>query len=256
MVNAELSRSKPATEAGNVQALDGPRGQPIEEGKKEEEKEEEENEEEERKSEIGNQINKSKNKRLRRKERKNRSLTLKLLGNNVDGLKNKLESLEHLIISENPSVFFFQETKMGRAGKIKTPSSRKYTWYELNRTKEAEKGEKGGGVAIGVLNELHPSWISEGDDDAEALTIEIWVEGFPLRLVCGYGPQEYDNKERKESFWKYLNNETQKASTDGAGLILQMDGNLWAGKGIIDSDRKKQNQNGKFFNPFCYRTLI
>ena len=37
---------------------------------------------------------------------------------------------------------------------------------------------------------LEPSWISEGDDNAEALTDEAWVEGFPIRLLCGYGPQE------------------------------------------------------------------
>ena len=107
-------------------------------------------------------------------------------------------------MTENPSVLFFQETKLGRSGRIKTPSSRKYTWYELHRSKEAEKGEQGGGLAIGVLNILDPSWISEGDNEAEALNVEIWIEGVPVRLVCGYGLQEYDRKERKESFWDYL----------------------------------------------------
>ena len=103
-------------------------------------------------------------------------------------------------MSENPSVLFLQETKSGRSGRIKTPSSQKYTWYELHRSKEAEKGEMGGGLAIGVLNMLDPSWVSEGNNEAEALTVEIWVEGFPVRLVCGYGPQEYDKKERKKLF--------------------------------------------------------
>ena len=44
---------------------------------------------------------------------------------------------------------------------------------------------------------------------------------------------------RKESFWKYLNVEVQKAKDDEAGLILQMDGNLWAGNNIINGDVKK-----------------
>ena len=56
--------------------------------------------------------------------------------------------------------------------------------------------------------------------------------------------------ERKESFWKYLNDEVQKTEDDGAALILQMDGNLWAGKTIIKGDVKKQNQNGKYFETF------
>ena len=176
--------------------------------------------------------------------------TLKMFGNNVDGLLNKLESLEHLIVTETPSVIFLQETKMGRAGRIKTPSSKKYTFYELHRTKEAEKGERGGGLVIGVLNDLDPSWISEGDDNAEALTVEVWIEGFPIRLICGYGPQEYDEKTRKERFWQYLDQETQSAKRDGAAVVLQMDGNLWAGNGIIKRDPKKQNQNGKMFEDF------
>ena len=136
------------------------------------------------------------------------------------------------------------------SGRIKTPCCKQFTFYELHRTREAENGDKGGGLAIGVINDLNPTWISEGDDNVEALTVDIWVEGFPIRLICGYGPQEYDKKVRKLSFWSYLNTETQKAQTDGAGLIIQMDGNQWAGKGIIKSDPKNQNQNGKFFESF------
>ena len=56
--------------------------------------------------------------------------------------------------------------------------------------------------------------------------MEIWVGGFPVRLICDYGPHESDKKERKESFWEYLNVETQKSVDDGGGLIIQMDGNL------------------------------
>ena len=43
-----------------------------------------------------------------------------------------------------------------------------------------------------MVNCLEPSWISDGDDDAEALTVEIWVEEFPVTLICAYGPQESD----------------------------------------------------------------
>ena len=105
----------------------------------------------------------------------------------------------------------------------------------------------GGGLVIGVKNTLDPSWISEGDDEAEALTVEIWVEGFPIRLICGYGTQEYDGRKRKESFWKYLHDEVHKARMDGAGIVIQMDGNLWAGDKIINGDIRKQNQSGKLF---------
>ena len=49
------------------------------------------------------------------------------------------------------------------------------------------------------------------------------------------------------AFWDYLNKEVQNAAKDGAGLIIQMDGNLWAGDRIIKGDLKVQNQNGKIF---------
>ena len=126
---------------------------------------------------------------------------------------------------QNPAAIFLQETKLRRPNRIKTPSSKNYTFYELHRSKTAEKGETGGGLALGVLNSLEPSWISEGDDNCETITVEIWVEGFPIRLVCGYGPQEYDNPSRKQKFWDYLNKEVDDASKDGAAFILQMDGN-------------------------------
>ena len=194
-------------------------------------------------------MKKSKRKRLRRNQTKTKSSKLKFIGNNADGLMNKLELLEN-ILKENPSAIFIQETQSKRPGRIKTPSFKKYTWHELHRTKIAEKGEKGGGIALGVINTLEPSWISEGDDDAEAITVEIWIEGFPIRLVCGYGPQLYDKTPRKDKFWSYLNEEVENATNNGAAFVLQMDGNLWAGKEILKNDPKDQNQNGKYFDKF------
>ena len=195
-------------------------------------------------------FNKSKRKRIRRKENKNKEYSLKMIGNNANCLLCKLRSLEHVLSVEKPAALFIQETKLKRAGRIKTPSCSIYTWYELHRTDSADKGQNGGGLALGVLNVLEPSWVSEGDDDAEAITIEIWVEGFPIRLVCAYGPQEGDKKERKNKFWEYLTTEAKKATKTGAGLIIQMDGNLWAGNQIINGDPNQQNQNGKFFKEF------
>ena len=182
-----------------------------------------------------------------------KKVKLNIIGNNVDGVLKKLESLENLILNENPAVIFLQETQVKRSGQIKTPSSKNYTWYELNRTKNAPKGENGGGVAIGIQNGLEPSWISEGDDDAEVITVEIWIDEFPVRLICGYGPQLYDCKDRKDKFWTYCNKEIQSAKEDGAAVILQMDGNSWAGDKIIPGDPNSQNSNGKRLEEFLVK---
>ena len=120
-------------------------------------------------------------------ERKGNETKLTFLGNNVDGILRKLDALKNILKTENPGAIFLQETKVGRTGRIKVPSNTNYTWYEHVRSQEAVKGVKGGGLALGVLNSLYPSYISEGDDHAEALTVEIWAGGFPIRLICGYG---------------------------------------------------------------------
>ena len=74
-----------------------------------------------------------------------------------------------------------------------------------------------------------------------------------IRLTCGYGPQNYDPQNRKEKFWEYLDREVENASNSGAAFVLQMDGNLWAGKNIIKNDPKEQNQNGKYFEKFLQK---
>ena len=94
--------------------------------------------------------NKSKRKRIRRKENKGKEISLKLMANNTNSLATKLEALEHILCTEKPSILFLQKTKLRRPGRIKTPSSLQYTWYELHRTEHAKKGEQGGGLAIGV----------------------------------------------------------------------------------------------------------
>ena len=48
----------------------------------------------------------------------------------------------------------------------------------------------------------------------------------------------------------FLDKEVQFAKLSGSGFILQFDGNLWAGKGIIPGDPRLQNQNGKLFESF------
>ena len=45
----------------------------------------------------------------------------------MNSLISKLESLENVLSVEKPSVIFLQETKLGRTGRIKTPTSKMFT---------------------------------------------------------------------------------------------------------------------------------
>ena len=108
----------------------------------------------------------------------------------------------------------------------------------------------GGGLAIGCVPELTPAWVREGEGPVEALSVNIFVKKFKIRCCVAYGCQETDSIENKEAFWKYMNEEVLEASQTDSGLVMQFDGNLWAGDGIIPNDPRHQNRNGKLFKEF------
>ena len=170
------------------------------------------------------------------------------MGINCAGILNKLESFEDLLISKEPSIFCLQETKVKRPNQIKTETSKRFTIYELLRKKSS-----GGGLALGVLTDLQPAWVDQGDDEVEVLVVEVWVNEFPIRILNGYGPQLSDSNERKQKFWNFIEKQVNNAIFAGAGLILQMDGNCHLGPSIIDGDINPQNANGKLFCNFLQR---
>ena len=87
----------------------------------------------------------------------------------------------------------------------------------------------------------------------EALSIDIFVKKMKIRCCVAYGFQENENNEKKEAFWNFLDGEVIGAKETGAGMIIQFDGNLWAGEKIIPKDPRIQNKNGKLFEQFLVR---
>ena len=49
----------------------------------------------------------------------------------------------------------------------------------------------------------------------------------------GYGPQESAPNEKQDNFWQYRDEKVREANKDGSGLVIQFDGNLWAGKKLL-----------------------
>ena len=184
--------------------------------------------------------------RGRRKSSKNFSTSLRFLGVNSAGLRSKLLTFKKVLVELKPSVFFVEETKFKDVGKLKLEN---YLIFELVRKSK----DGGGGLAIGCIKELSPSLVREGDDNVEALSVDIFVKSMKIRCVAAYGCQESDLVERKLSFWKYLDEEVTQACTSGAGFVLHFDGNLWAGGEIIPGDPRAQNRNGKLFQEFLTR---
>ena len=171
------------------------------------------------------------------------------MGVNAAGLRSKMFTFKKVLKDLLPSVFFVTETKLKDAGKIRIDD---YIIFEKVRNNR----ENGGGLAIGCIPELKPIWVREGDDQVEALSINIFVKNMKIRCCVGYGCQESDLIEKKEAFWEYLENEVIDAKKAGSGLIIQMDGNLWAGKEIIPNDPRLQNKMVSLLSNFLNKILI
>ena len=165
-----------------------------------------------------------------------------------------MESFDKVLEDKKPSVWMLQETKQKiHDAKMSATNLINYQVFELRREKsilEGGKGVGGGGLAIGVLHDLDPVLLRQGNDEVECLTVEITTGYTRLRCVVGYGPQMSDTSSRKEKFWKYLENEVGSASEDGVGLVIEVDSNAWAGKSLIPSDPNTQNSNGKLLQAF------
>ena len=180
-----------------------------------------------------------------RKGSKNVSKSLRFLGVNAAGLRPKLLTFKKALEELKPSVFLLEETKYKVAGKLKLND---YIIFEKLR-----ENRDGGGLALGCIKELKPVWVRDGGDIAEALSVEIFVRKMKIRCCVGYGVQENDTFENKDAFWNYLDEEVMEATKSGAGLLIHIDGNLWAGKDIIPNDPRLQNRNGKLFQQFLER---
>ena len=183
--------------------------------------------------------------------------SIRIVGVNAAGITSKLDSFDKLIFDRRPSIWMMQETKRRVTDKqIQTKNLVNYQVFEMKRGKTKEeggKGSNGGGLAIGVLHDINPVLVRQGDDEIECMTIEVTTGTTRLRCVTGYGPQESDCVSRKEKFWNYLEIEVHSAQEDGIGLIIEIDSNAWAGEQVIPGDPKTQNNNGKHLSQFLER---
>ena len=137
-------------------------------------------------------INVKKHRRGRRNKAKNIRKSLRFMGVNSAGLRSKLPTFRKIISELKPSVFCIEETKYKEIGRLKMEN---YFIYELVR-----KNREGGGLALGCDKALKPAWVREGDDEVEALSVDIFVTNMKIRCCVAYGCQESDTIERRIYF--------------------------------------------------------
>ena len=173
---------------------------------------------------------------------------LRIFGVNCAGIKSKLDSFEDILSRINPQIWTIQETKLKPNENLKSDLAKKYQIYTLSRIES-----EGGGLAIGVHNDIESTLVKEGDDKKEAIVVQVEIGKQIVRIIVGYGPQENASKEKKEAFWKFLEEESIKTELLGHGLIIQMDGNVHGGPTLIKNDPNNQNINGRLFEQFLDR---
>ena len=131
--------------------------------------------------------------RGKRKSSKNISKSLRFLGVNAAGIRSKLLTFQKVVAELKPSVFFVEETKLKDNGRIKLDN---YIIFEKIR----QNRDGGGGLALGCIKELKPVWVREGEEEVEALSVNICVQNMKIRCCVAYGCQESDAMTRKNYF--------------------------------------------------------
>ena len=102
-----------------------------------------------------------------------------MFGVNSAGIKCKLESLDVILNQLNPQIWTIQETKLKPNEKLKSEVTNKYQIYYLYR-----KESQGGGLAIGIDKEIESTLIKEGNDEVEAIVVQIMLDRFPIKVVA------------------------------------------------------------------------
>ena len=173
---------------------------------------------------------------------------MNIFGINAAGIKSKTKSFNEILKRLKPKIWMLQETKLNLNETILCEALNTFQVFYLNRQET-----QGGGLALGVANDVEATLIREGDDEVEAISVKIVIGDIPIRLVVAYGPQENAKKEKKDKFWDFLEQEVNQAELEETGLIIQMDGNLHAGPGLIKNDPNPKNLNGRIFLDFLQR---
>ena len=147
----------------------------------------------------------------------------------------------------NPGVYFVQESKVPRKGKIKLSD---YVIFERVR-----KVGCGGGLLTAVHKNLNPVSV-DNDSDEEVLVVQTEILDKKVRFINAYGPQE-DETEQSTAFFAKLDEEIKSAKISGSLICIELDANSKLGSSIIPGDPKPQSKNGKLlFNVISENGLI
>ena len=177
---------------------------------------------------------------------KNKGLEFSLLGNNVNGIRGKIDSLNNTIkFFKKPSFLTIQESKL-KTHNVKIPG---YQLFFKNRE------QCGGGGLITAIDENLAS-IQVSSSEKEILVVEIALNDYKIRVINGYGPQEAQNKNDKQivhEFWQEMEKQIIMAKNENCKIILQCDANAKIGSSVFAKDTHCQTLNGLLLHEMALR---
>ena len=147
------------------------------------------------------------------------------------------------------AVFFLQETKVSHKGQIAVEN---YEIFEVVRP----NCPTGGSILTGVHKNLHPVFISGGEDESEILVVQAKIGNYNCRFINGYGPQEYDKLEERITFYARLEQEAINGKMFDNFICIEMDANAKLGPELISSDPNPRSGNGDLLIEMCERNNL
>ena len=174
--------------------------------------------------------------------------TLKIFSANADGLGKKQHSLTHQINESKSTIFTIQETNHKIKGKYK---NEEFQIFEAIR-----KNKEKGGTMLGIHKSLEPVLIEEYSDNFELIVAEIKVANKDIRVMTGYGPQEYWLDEQKMPFFIALEEEVSKAIMANKSILIEIDANSKLGSSYIEKDPKPMSPNGTILSGIMERHAL
>ena len=173
-----------------------------------------------------------------------RSRNLSILGNNVNGILGKLDSLNCAInVFDHPSIITLQECKT-RNREVK-----------INGYQIFPKNGKNEGLITAIDDRIEAIQVS--DTEENILVVEININGSKIRVFNVYGPQEPQNSSEREksfNFWLEVERQIKDAQKNMCKIILQCDANAKLGKAFFSKDPHVQSENGLILQELVLRS--
>ena len=139
------------------------------------------------------QINNRRGKRL---SQKNVLKSVVFAGVNPVGIRLKWPTWKKVIMEAGANVWTMQETKCVQNNQLKMDD---FVIYDKVRVEK-----EGGSIAIAAKKDLNPVLFAEGEEDVEAITIDIHPSKIIVSCTSAYGPQQRDTASKKAKCWSYL----------------------------------------------------